>query len=153
MTYSTGRRVSNTVLTLCGDRWNYTYCGDHLLTYKNAESQRCTPEINRLSYVSYTSMKRKVPEMSLPPPITACAAGVRGPPSASLSFSADHGSLCSCRTTSVTPGPQSLPVLVLPQSSDLLRPQSAALLCKKGESQLSCLPAESSVNLQDLGIN
>lgn len=38
---------------------NYTYCGDHFVTYTNIKSLRCIPETNTMLYVSNISKKKK----------------------------------------------------------------------------------------------
>ena len=38
---------------------NYTYCGDHFAIHTNSKSLFCTPEINIVLYVDYTSLKKK----------------------------------------------------------------------------------------------
>ena len=50
---SIGNKVSNIVVTLCGD---CTYHGRHSAMFKTAESLCCTPETNT-SYVNDTSNK------------------------------------------------------------------------------------------------
>ena len=37
---------------------NWTYCADHFAIYTNIESLCCTPEINKMLYVEYTSVKK-----------------------------------------------------------------------------------------------
>lgn len=36
-----------------------TYCGDSFTVHINFESLRCTPEINIMLYISYTSNKKR----------------------------------------------------------------------------------------------
>ena len=51
-----GNIVNNIVTTLYGDRWQWSYCGDHYIIYKNTKSLYWTPKIN-IVYVNYNSIK------------------------------------------------------------------------------------------------
>ena len=39
-----------------GNGWQLTYCGDHFAVYTNIESLCCTPEMNTMPSVNYTSV-------------------------------------------------------------------------------------------------
>ena len=56
-----GNIGSDIVITLYGDRSNYTYPGDHFIMYINVESLCYTPETNITPYVSNISIKKVSP--------------------------------------------------------------------------------------------
>lgn len=50
---SIGNRVSNVVVTMCGDRWLLDLRSDHFVRYVNIESLSYTSETNVILYVNY----------------------------------------------------------------------------------------------------
>ena len=61
---NTGNTVNDIITTLHGDRWYWSYCGDHFIMYKNTEALCCTSETNIILYVNYNSIKTMIGKQS-----------------------------------------------------------------------------------------
>ena len=57
--YNMGNAVSNTGVTLYGDRLNWSYYSNHFIIYKNIESLCYTLESNKILCVNYNSREKE----------------------------------------------------------------------------------------------
>ena len=55
--YSTGNTVNETIIVLCGERWELP-CGKHSIMKRLPESLSCTPGTNEALRVNYTKNKQ-----------------------------------------------------------------------------------------------